>query len=58
MWDYLIKTDWLVADVTSARSPDRAERDIFGVVFGVFLPVQALLWSGSDFVMQESPLGP
>ena len=33
-----MKTEWLVADVTAVRSPDRAERAILGVILaGRFL---------------------
>ena len=32
-----MKIEWLVADVTPVRSPDRAERDILGIIFGRFL---------------------
>ena len=42
-----MKIEWLVVDVTSVGSPDRAELDIFGVILDVFLPIQA------TFVVQE-----
>ena len=41
-----MKIEWAVANVTSATSPDRAERAIHGVILG-FLPVQA------TFVVKE-----
>ena len=47
-----MKIEWLVTDVTSVGSPDRAERDMFRGILGVFWPIQAVfLWSGSHFVM-------
>ena len=36
-----MKIEWLVADVISVRSPDRAEHDILGVMLDVFWPTQA-----------------
>ena len=48
-----MKKEWLVTDVTTVGSPDRAERAILEVIldgrfFGQFRPY---LWSGSNFVM-------
>ena len=37
-----MKTEWLVADVTTVGPPDRAECDIFGMILGVFWPIQAV----------------
>ena len=36
-----MKTEWLFDDVTAVGSPDRADRSILGMVFGVFLSIQA-----------------
>ena len=41
--------EWLVADVTSVRSPARAEHDIFGVILGVF-------WQTQDLLVVKEPL--
>ena len=41
-----MKSEWLVANVLSVGSPDRAERDILGVILGVFWPVQATFVGG------------
>ena len=35
-----MRTEWLVADVTSVRSPDRGEREILGMILGVFWSFQ------------------
>ena len=53
-----MKIDWLVADVTAIRSPDRAERAILGVILvgRVFNQSRSFLWSGRLFVVQEHPL--
>ena len=55
-----MKIEWLVADVTPAGSPDRVECDILGVILDNVLTDSGLiyLWSGSHFVMHESPLRP
>ena len=42
--------EWLVADVTVAGSLNRAERDILGMIFDVFQPIQAAFvvgWGGT-----------
>ena len=54
----LMKIEWLVTDATPVGSPDRAERDILGMILGVFGQFRPLLWSGSHFVIWESPLKP
>ena len=36
-----MKIEWLVADVTVVRSPDRAEGAISRVILGIFWPIQA-----------------
>ena len=41
-----MKTEWLVTDVTSVGSPARVERAIFGVILGVFWPIQAVFVVG------------
>ena len=46
---HLIKTEWLVANLTPIGSPNRAECDILGMMF--FLPIQAVFWTGSRFAM-------
>ena len=33
---YLMKKEWLVANITPVGSPDRVKRDISGIVFGIF----------------------
>ena len=43
----LMKTEWLVAGVTTVGSPDRVERAILGMVLGVFWSIQAI------FVVRE-----
>ena len=35
--------------VTSVGSPDRAKGDVLGMIFGIFLPIQAI------FVVQKVP---
>ena len=35
-----MKIEWLVANKTSAGSATRAERDILGLIFGVFWTIQ------------------
>ena len=37
-----MKTEWLVANVTAAGSPGRAERDIIRMIFYVFLSTQVV----------------
>ena len=46
--DHLLKTRWLVANVTPAGSPDRAEHDILVMILVFFLanPCRKYLWSG------------
>ena len=44
-----MKIEWLVTDVTSVRSRARAERDIFGVIFGLFCLIQATFVVGEPF---------
>ena len=43
---HLMKIECLIADETSFVSPDRAERDILGMIVCVFLPIQAafVIW--------------
>ena len=36
-----MKIEWLIADVTSGGSPAKAEREMLGVILGVFLPIKA-----------------
>ena len=43
--------EWLAIDVTAVGSHDRVERDILGMIFDVFWPVQAAIVAGSHFVM-------
>ena len=38
---FLIKTEWLVANVTVVSSPDRAEGDILGMILDDFWPIWA-----------------
>ena len=38
-----MKIEWLVANIIAIRSPDRAERDILGVILGIFGPAQAAI---------------
>ena len=40
-WGHLIKTEWLVADVTPVGFPDRVERDILEMILDNFWPIQA-----------------
>ena len=53
-----MKTEWLVADVTTVGSLDRAERAILGVIVAgrVFGQSRLFLWSGSHFAVQEPSL--
>ena len=39
-WGNYMKVKWSIAYVTSVGFPDKAERDIFWVIFGVFWPIQ------------------
>ena len=39
-WGHLLKIEWLVIDITAVGSPDKAERDILGMIFDVFWPGQ------------------
>ena len=41
MLAHLMKTELLVADVTSVRSPASAERHIFEMILDSFWPIQA-----------------
>ena len=43
-----MKIEWLVTDVTPVGSPDRAERDILGMIFDVFQPIQAAIVVGRE----------
>ena len=36
-----MKIEWLIANMTAVRSPDRAERDMLGMILDVFWPIQA-----------------
>ena len=36
-----MKIEWLIANVTSFGSPDKAEPDIFGMILDIFWKVQA-----------------
>ena len=38
--DHFMKIEWLFANVRVVRSPDRGERDIFGIIFSFFWPIQ------------------
>ena len=38
--------EWLVADVTRVGFADGAERDILGMILGVYSPIQAVLVVG------------
>ena len=42
-WKYV---EWLLAGVTPAVSPDRAERAILGMILDVFWPIQGVLVVG------------
>ena len=42
-----MKIEWLVTNVTSVGSPDRAEHAILGAILGIFWPIQA------TFVVEE-----
>ena len=53
-----MKIEWLVTDVTSIGSPDRAERDIFGTILNVFWPIQAVFVAGEPLCHVEIPLEP
>ena len=48
-----MKIKWLVADVISVRSLDRAEHALLGVIFAgrVFVQSRSFLWSESHFVV-------
>ena len=41
-----MKTEWLVTNVTSVGSTDRAERAIFLGFLGIFRPIQAVFVAG------------
>ena len=53
-----MRIEWLVSDMTPVVSPERAERDIFRVIFDIFAQVRPLLWLGKQFEMYEYPLQP
>ena len=53
-----MKIEWLVTDVTSVRSRARAERDIFGVIFGVSWAVQTAILVGEPLGDVRIPLEP
>ena len=44
--DHLLKTKWLVANVTAAVSPDRAEPGILGITLDVFWLIQVAVVVG------------
>ena len=53
-----MKAEWLIANVTPARSPDRAERVLLRMILGVYWTIQRVFWpilaifvAGSNFVM-------
>ena len=50
---YIVKIEWLVADLTAVGSLDRAERGILeGIVPGCILcQIRSYLWLGSHFVV-------
>ena len=50
-----MKPDWLIADVTPAGSPDRAERAILGMMLGVFGQFRAFLADSGHFCGRGSP---
>ena len=50
-----MKSEWLVADATPVTSPDRAERDIFFVILGIFWPIQEFFVVGEPFFDTELP---
>ena len=41
-----MKIEWLVTNLTSVESPDRAKRDILGTFLNIFLLVQAVIVTG------------
>ena len=54
--DQFLKIEWLVADVTTVGSPDRAGRDInFGGDFGCFSPIQVVFVVGEPLCDTETP---
>ena len=50
-----MRIEWLVSDVTPIVSPERAERDIFGVILGVFWPIQTANVAGESLCDLETP---
>ena len=50
-----MKTECFVSDVTPVRSPDRAERDILGMMLGVFWPIQAVFVVGEPLCDAGTP---
>ena len=51
-----MKTEWLVADVTSVRSPGISiEPDILGMIPGIFLPIQATCVVGEPLCDVNTP---
>ena len=44
-----MKIEWLATYVTAVGSHDREERDIFGMMLGVFWPIQATFVIGETF---------
>ena len=54
-WGHLMKIEWLLADVKAVGLPDRAERDILGVILDVFWSIQAVLVAGEPLCDIEIP---
>ena len=53
---HLMKIEWLVTDVTSVDSPDRAERTIFRVILRVFFwLIHATFVVGKPFYYVGTP---
>ena len=52
-----MKIEWLVTDLTSVRSPDRADCAILGMILGwaLFWPIQAVFLVGEAFCDIETP---
>ena len=48
--DHFLKIKWLFAEITVIGSPDRGERDIFGMILlSGFWPIQATFVVGEAF---------
>ena len=55
---HVMQNEWLVANVTSIRSPTRAKRDIFWMILDIFWPIQANFVVGEPLCGVKNPIEP